>query len=65
MHNSPNIDPPARPSKLQTRRRSSTPPSGSITMDPLQGASSATSFRLANFLKFVPTPGFKPPRKKK
>ncbi|RYR07974.1 hypothetical protein Ahy_B05g075480 [Arachis hypogaea] len=58
-------DPPARPSKLQTRRRSSTPPSGSITMDPLQGASSATSSRLANFLKFVPTPGFKPPRKKK
>ncbi|XP_057747864.1 uncharacterized protein LOC130967058 [Arachis stenosperma] len=58
-------DPPARPSKLQTRRRSSTPPSGSITVDPLQGASSATSSRLANFLKFVPTPGFKPPRKKK
>ncbi|RYQ92466.1 hypothetical protein Ahy_B09g098700 [Arachis hypogaea] len=58
-------DPPARPSKLQTRRRSSTPPSGSITVDPLQGASSATSSRLANFLKFVPTPDFKPPRKKK
>ncbi|RYQ94178.1 hypothetical protein Ahy_B08g089060 [Arachis hypogaea] len=58
-------DAPARPAKLQTRRRSSTPPSGSVTMDLLQGASSATSFRLANFLKFVPTPGFKPPRKKK
>ncbi|RYQ86402.1 hypothetical protein Ahy_B10g106073 [Arachis hypogaea] len=58
-------DPPARPSKLQTRRRSSTPSSGSITMDPLQGASLATSLRLANFLKFVLTPGFKPPRKKK
>ncbi|RYR58065.1 hypothetical protein Ahy_A05g023746 [Arachis hypogaea] len=56
--------PPQRPSKLQTRRKSS-PPSGLVTMDPLQGASSATSFRLANFLKFVPTPGFKPPRKKK
>ncbi|RYQ82832.1 hypothetical protein Ahy_B10g101400 [Arachis hypogaea] len=58
-------DPPARPSKLQTKKRSSTPPSGSVTMDPLQGASSATSSRLVNFLKIVPTPGFKPPRKKK
>ncbi|RYR11239.1 hypothetical protein Ahy_B05g079703 [Arachis hypogaea] len=51
--------------KLQTRRRLSPPPSGPVTMDPLQGASSTTSFRLANFLKFVPTPDFKPPRKKK
>ncbi|RYR02557.1 hypothetical protein Ahy_B06g081352 [Arachis hypogaea] len=60
MHNSPNIV-----KRIHLQRRSSTPPSGSITVDPLQGASSATSFRLANFLKFVPTPGFKPPRKKK
>ncbi|RYQ87733.1 hypothetical protein Ahy_B09g095269 [Arachis hypogaea] len=48
---------PSRPHKLPTKRRSSPPPQ-SI------GASVATSFRLANFMKFVPTPGFKAPRKK-
>ncbi|RYR11189.1 hypothetical protein Ahy_B05g079660 [Arachis hypogaea] len=55
--------PTKRPDKLQTKRRNSPPPV-TASVDPMQGASAATSFRLANFLKFVPTPGFKPPRKK-
>ncbi|RYQ99546.1 hypothetical protein Ahy_B07g087491 isoform A [Arachis hypogaea] len=54
---------PSRPKKLPTKRRSSPPPQ-SIRVDPMQGASEATSFRLANFMKFVQTPGFKAPRKK-
>ncbi|RYQ96263.1 hypothetical protein Ahy_B08g091948 [Arachis hypogaea] len=54
---------PSRPQKLSTKRRSSPPPQ-SIGVDPMQGASVATSFRLANFMKFVPTPGFKAPIKK-
>ncbi|RYR10979.1 hypothetical protein Ahy_B05g079470 [Arachis hypogaea] len=52
-----------RPDKLLTKRRNSpTPVIASV--NPMQGASAATSSRLANFLKFVPTPGFKPPKKK-
>ncbi|RYR02421.1 hypothetical protein Ahy_B06g081215 [Arachis hypogaea] len=54
---------PSRPEKFPTKRRSSPPPQ-SIGVDPMQGLSVATSFRLANFMKFVPTPGFKAPRKK-
>ncbi|RYR34663.1 hypothetical protein Ahy_A10g049646 [Arachis hypogaea] len=52
-----------RPDKLPTKRKNSPSPV-SASLDPMQGASAATSSRLANFLKFVPTPGFKPPRKK-
>ncbi|RYR65839.1 hypothetical protein Ahy_A03g011759 [Arachis hypogaea] len=54
---------PSRLEKLPTKRRSSLPPQ-SIGVDLIQGASVATSFRFANFMKFVPTPGFKAPRKK-
>ncbi|RYR74590.1 hypothetical protein Ahy_A02g009314 [Arachis hypogaea] len=54
---------PLRRQKLPTKRRSSPPPQ-SIGVDPMQGASVATSSRLHNFMKFVPTPGFKVPRKK-
>ncbi|RYR19080.1 hypothetical protein Ahy_B03g063761 [Arachis hypogaea] len=55
--------PTKRPDKLPTKRRNSPPPV-TASVDPMQGASTATSSRLANFLKFVPTPGFKPLRKK-
>ncbi|RYR22025.1 hypothetical protein Ahy_B03g067312 [Arachis hypogaea] len=34
-----------------------------ISRETIQGASAATSEKLASFLKFVPTPGFNPPRK--
>ncbi|RYR35342.1 hypothetical protein Ahy_A10g050511 [Arachis hypogaea] len=33
------------------------PPLVNASVDPMQGASAATSSRLANFMKFVPTPG--------
>ncbi|RYR04139.1 hypothetical protein Ahy_B06g083723 [Arachis hypogaea] len=36
----------------------------STALEPMKGASSATASRFTNFLKFVPTPGFKHPRKK-
>ncbi|RYR58186.1 hypothetical protein Ahy_A05g023856 [Arachis hypogaea] len=35
-----------------------------ISRETIQGASAATSEKLASFLKFVPTPGFNPPRQK-
>ncbi|RYR40511.1 hypothetical protein Ahy_A09g046267 [Arachis hypogaea] len=54
---------PTRSGKLPLRRRSPTP-TGFASFNPMEGASEATAARLANFLKFVPTPGFKPPRKK-
>ncbi|RYQ87493.1 hypothetical protein Ahy_B09g095011 [Arachis hypogaea] len=54
---------PTRPGKLPLRRRSPTP-TGSASFNPMEGASEATAARLANFLKFVPTTGFKPPKKK-
>ncbi|RYQ97276.1 hypothetical protein Ahy_B08g093309 [Arachis hypogaea] len=54
---------PSRPEKLLTKRKSS-PPSQPIRVDPMQGANEATSFRLANFMNFVPTPNFRAPRKK-
>ncbi|XP_057718638.1 uncharacterized protein LOC130933129 [Arachis stenosperma] len=59
----PAAPPPSRPQKFPTKRRSSPPPQ-SIGVDPMQGASVATSSRLHNFMKFVPTPDFKAPRKK-
>ncbi|RYQ97881.1 hypothetical protein Ahy_B08g093958 [Arachis hypogaea] len=34
-----------------------------ISRETIQGASAATSEKLASFLKFVPNPGFNPPRK--
>ncbi|RYR27832.1 hypothetical protein Ahy_B01g051887 [Arachis hypogaea] len=52
-----------RPSKLSPRRRSSLPPTAP-TVDPLQGASSSTASKFANLMQFIPTLGFKPPRKK-
>ncbi|RYQ97473.1 hypothetical protein Ahy_B08g093516 [Arachis hypogaea] len=54
---------PKRPSKLSPRRRSSNQPTAP-TVNPLQGASSATSSKFANLMQFIPTPGFRPPRKK-
>ncbi|RYQ83069.1 hypothetical protein Ahy_B10g101682 [Arachis hypogaea] len=54
---------PSRPEKLSTKRKSSPPPQ-SIGVNPMQGANMATSFRLTSFMKFVPTPSFKAPKKK-
>ncbi|RYQ96866.1 hypothetical protein Ahy_B08g092772 [Arachis hypogaea] len=54
---------PKRPSKLSPRRRSSLPPT-TLTVNSLQGASSATASKFANLMQFIPMPGFKPPRKK-
>ncbi|RYR42828.1 hypothetical protein Ahy_A08g039267 [Arachis hypogaea] len=42
---------------------SNTPPPTSVCIDPMVGASVATASRLRNAMRFVPTPGFKPPRK--
>ncbi|RYR22734.1 hypothetical protein Ahy_B03g068039 [Arachis hypogaea] len=56
-------EPATRPAKLPARRRSP-PTTPSTTLDPMKGASSTTALRFTNFLKFVPTPGFKHPRKK-
>ncbi|XP_057736780.1 uncharacterized protein LOC130954059 isoform X2 [Arachis stenosperma] len=56
--------PPAtRPPKLPTKRKT-TPQPVTTSVDPMQGASAATSSRLARFMKMVPTPHFKAPRKK-
>ncbi|RYR61890.1 hypothetical protein Ahy_A04g019136 [Arachis hypogaea] len=51
------------PLKLSLRRKSSLLTT-SPTVNPLQGASLATSTKFANLMKFVPTPGFKPLIKK-
>ncbi|RYR70110.1 hypothetical protein Ahy_A03g016629 [Arachis hypogaea] len=56
-------EPATRPAKLPARRRSP-PTTPSTALDPMKGASSATASRFTNFLKFVPTPEFKHPRKK-
>ncbi|RYR31774.1 hypothetical protein Ahy_B01g056676 [Arachis hypogaea] len=53
---------PTRPNKLPPKRRSQH--STAANMDPMQGASSGTAARLAGVMRFVPTPGFIPPRKK-
>ncbi|RYR64294.1 hypothetical protein Ahy_A03g010428 [Arachis hypogaea] len=47
-----------------------TPPGSSHTLrnpppNPMQGATQGTATRLANFMKFVPNPGFKAPRHKR
>ncbi|RYR01298.1 hypothetical protein Ahy_B06g080163 [Arachis hypogaea] len=55
--------PTTRPPKLPTKRRTSPQPV-TTSVDPMQGSSIATSLRLASFMKFVPTPQFKAPRKK-
>ncbi|RYR02718.1 hypothetical protein Ahy_B06g081521 [Arachis hypogaea] len=52
-----------RPSKLPTKQRTSPQPV-TTSVDPMQGVSAATSSRLTRFMKFVPTPQFKAPRKK-
>ncbi|RYR54986.1 hypothetical protein Ahy_A06g030242 [Arachis hypogaea] len=52
-----------RPSKLSPRRRSS-PLATSIPVNPMQGASSGNATRFFNYIKFIPTSGFKAPRKK-
>ncbi|RYQ96499.1 hypothetical protein Ahy_B08g092259 [Arachis hypogaea] len=61
------VTPATRPNKLQPKRKAFPVP-GSASVDPLQGVSAGTSLRMAEFMKFVPTPGvkpaFKPPRKK-
>ncbi|RYR07903.1 hypothetical protein Ahy_B05g075396 [Arachis hypogaea] len=61
------VTPATRPDKLQPKRKAFPAP-GSSSVDPLQGASAGTSSMMAEFMKFVPTPGvkpaFKPPRKK-
>ncbi|RYR76046.1 hypothetical protein Ahy_A01g000638 [Arachis hypogaea] len=56
--------PPAtRPPKLPTKRKT-TPQPVTSSVDPMQGATAATASRLERFMKMVPTPQFKAPRKK-
>ncbi|MED6169312.1 hypothetical protein PIB30_020292 [Stylosanthes scabra] len=52
-----------RPDKLPLKRIA-TQPQPAPTMDPLQGASAGTARRMSDIIKLIPTPGFKPPRKK-
>ncbi|MED6115697.1 hypothetical protein PIB30_093172 [Stylosanthes scabra] len=52
-----------RPDKLPLKRRA-TQPQASPSMDPLQGASAGTARMMSEIIKLIPTPGFKPPRKK-
>ncbi|XP_025684822.1 uncharacterized protein [Arachis hypogaea] len=60
----PPSDPPpppqqvTRPDKLQSKRKIT------FNVNPMQRASSGTTARLAEFMTFVPTPGFKPPTTK-
>ncbi|RYQ96738.1 hypothetical protein Ahy_B08g092601 [Arachis hypogaea] len=55
----------SRPDKLPPKRKSSnSPTSAHAPVNPIQGASSGTAARLGSILKFIPTPGFKAPRKK-
>ncbi|XP_057740558.1 uncharacterized protein LOC130957732 [Arachis stenosperma] len=55
----------SRPDKLPPKRKSSiSPTSANAPINPMQGASSGTATRLGSILKFIPTPGFKAPRKK-
>ncbi|QHN94254.1 Transposon protein [Arachis hypogaea] len=62
-----------RPSKLKVvkgRAREKSSPqavatsTASFSAETIRGTSSATAKRLADFMTLVPTPGFKPPRKK-
>ncbi|MED6140745.1 hypothetical protein PIB30_096385 [Stylosanthes scabra] len=52
-----------RPEKLPLKRRATQPQAPAI-MDPMQGASAGTARRMSEVIKQIPTPGFKPPRKK-
>ncbi|MED6116182.1 hypothetical protein PIB30_097784, partial [Stylosanthes scabra] len=52
-----------RPEKLPLKRRA-TQPQLTPNMDPMQGASVGTARRMSEIIKLIPTPGFKPPRKK-
>ncbi|RYR79801.1 hypothetical protein Ahy_A01g004607 [Arachis hypogaea] len=55
----------SRPDKLPPKRKSSiSPTSANAPINPMQGASSGTATRLGSILKFIPTSGFKAPRKK-
>ncbi|RYR38599.1 hypothetical protein Ahy_A09g043669 [Arachis hypogaea] len=55
----------SRSDKLPPKRKSSiSPTSAHAPVNPMQGASSGTVARLGSILKFIPTPGFKAPRKK-
>ncbi|XP_072075044.1 uncharacterized protein [Arachis hypogaea] len=55
----------SRPDKLPPKRKSSnSPTSAHAPVNPMQGASSGTAARLGSILKFIPTMGFKAPRKK-
>ncbi|RYR39826.1 hypothetical protein Ahy_A09g045461 [Arachis hypogaea] len=57
-----------RPPKLHiTRARAkgnASPGAVAVSAETIKGSSSATAKKLASFMTFVPTPGFKPPRKK-
>ncbi|RYR16484.1 hypothetical protein Ahy_B04g073514 isoform B [Arachis hypogaea] len=57
-----------RPPKLHvTRARAkgnASPGAHAVSAETIKGSSSATAKKLASFMTFVPTPGFKPPRKK-
>ncbi|RYQ83536.1 hypothetical protein Ahy_B10g102254 [Arachis hypogaea] len=57
-----------RPPKLHvTRARAkghASPGPVVVSAETIKGSSSATAKKLASFMTFVPTPGFKPPRKK-
>ncbi|MED6117097.1 hypothetical protein PIB30_106750 [Stylosanthes scabra] len=52
-----------RPGKLPLKRRVTQPQAPAI-MDPMQGASAGTARRMSEVIKQIPTPEFKPPRKK-
>ncbi|MED6153999.1 hypothetical protein PIB30_107754 [Stylosanthes scabra] len=52
-----------RPEKLPLKRRATQPHAPAI-MDPMQGASAGIARRMSEVIKQIPTPGFKPPRKK-
>ncbi|RYR25626.1 hypothetical protein Ahy_B02g059458 [Arachis hypogaea] len=54
---------PTRPEKFPTKMRNSPPPQ-IIDVDPMRRANAKTTLRLPSFIKFVPTPSFKAPRKK-
>ncbi|MED6112176.1 hypothetical protein PIB30_059322 [Stylosanthes scabra] len=51
------------PGKLPLRRRS-TQPNQVLSTDPMREASSGTAKRMSEFMKYIPTPGFIPLRKK-
>ncbi|XLR06644.1 hypothetical protein S83_034582 [Arachis hypogaea] len=63
----------ARPPKLHVKKGKATIPASPqpaatttipVSAETIKGTSSATAKKLASFMTFVPTPGFKHPRKK-